>query len=97
MSKKTVFFPSQALRGQNEGRRLHAVAAAGDDPAANAEDWVKQSSVPSARGPALVLLSEDPSWVELVSLVIVLPYLATWYWLLRTSQQWMQPAIRPAP
>jgi hypothetical protein len=97
MSKKTVVFPSHAIRAQSEGRRLHAVPAAGDDPAANAEDWVKQAHPPSTGGAALFVLSEDASWVELVSLAIVMPYLATWYWLLRTSEKWMQRSIRPAP
>jgi hypothetical protein len=89
MSKKTVVFPLQANRGQSEGRHLHAVSAAGGDPPANAENWVKQAGTPSPGGPALIVLSEDPSWVELVGLAIVLPYLATWLWLIRTAEKWL--------
>jgi hypothetical protein len=96
MSKKTIPFPTVVI--PPSGARQ---SVADSRSATDAEDWVREkpdahraadlamlrSAEDHPRGGVTFVLSDDASWLELLSFTFVLPYLATCYWINRTSQK----------
>jgi hypothetical protein len=92
MSKKTIPFPTAVLPPSRPRQ------SAADSRSADVEDWVQQKideATPEgvaepvsghSRGLAFVL-SDDATWLELLSFTCVLPAFAISYWINRASQK----------
>ncbi len=87
MSKKIIAFTLPAARTPHQAL---------EDIARNFDDWVHEEKQEvrdeiearpaSGSGPVLIDLSVRRSWFELMQLVAVFPYIASWQWMIQMAE-----------
>jgi hypothetical protein len=100
MSKKTIPFPAAVMmpsltsvpqkRSLSERRAVEDWINDKDDAA-----LLTRAIEPTAarlprgdrRGDLALVLAEDANWLELLSFTLIMPSLATWYWISRATQR----------